>query len=104
MQHCDGTRRAQPGDHAPDQAHTSDRAGAGDNERTAPTKGTKPVRIWVTLAVTGPQLSAADQSDGGPLIQVIEHESKTHSAEYPSGQLTPRAVLVNEAAEDVRSS
>ena len=41
------------GGQAPDQASNSDWAGAGNRERTSPVKGTKPVRPWVTLAVTG---------------------------------------------------
>jgi hypothetical protein len=45
------------GGQAPDQASNSDWAGAGNRERTSPVKGTKPVRPWVTLAVTGHQPS-----------------------------------------------
>jgi hypothetical protein len=36
-------------------------AGSGDHERTCRTKGTKPIKWWVTPAVTGPQPGATDQ-------------------------------------------
>ena len=48
------TGHAQPhlGGQAPDQASNSDRAGAGDRERTSHTEGTRPVKSRVTPAVT----------------------------------------------------
>jgi hypothetical protein len=42
---------------APNQASNSERAGAGDHERTSRLKGTKPIRCWVTLVVTDMQPS-----------------------------------------------
>ena len=50
-------RRANAGGQAPDQASCSNRAGAGNHERTSRTQGTKPVIPRVTLAVTNPQPS-----------------------------------------------
>jgi hypothetical protein len=56
-QDCDETRQAvlTPGGQAPDQASSSNRAGAGDHERTSRSKAQQPVTPWVTLAVTNPQ-------------------------------------------------
>ena len=53
------------GGQAPDQAKSSNRAGAGDHERTSPFKGTKPVRSWVTLIITDPQPSSVTGLRGG---------------------------------------
>jgi len=54
MGHATATLR---GGQAPDQANSSNRAGAGDHERTSQNEGTQPVIRWVTLAATYPQPS-----------------------------------------------
>src|SRR4051812_45795038 len=53
-QDCDETRQAPltPGGQAPDQASYSNRAGAGNHERTGRTKAPRPVIPGVTPAVT----------------------------------------------------
>jgi hypothetical protein len=50
---------------APNQASNSERAGAGDHERTSRLKGTKPIRCWVTLVVTDMQPSRTPELQGG---------------------------------------
>src|SRR4051812_6572713 len=58
-QDCDETHPAPltPGGQAPDQASASNRAGAGDRERTGRSKAQRPVIPGVTPAVTNPQPS-----------------------------------------------
>jgi hypothetical protein len=62
------------GGQAPDQASNSDRAGAGDYERTSQNEGTKPVRVWVTLAVTGtsPARSPDRKSDSHSQVRLTD--------------------------------
>src|SRR3954451_10313220 len=56
-QDCDETHPAPPtpGGQAPDQASSSNRAGAGNHERTSRSKAQKPVTPGVTPAATNPQ-------------------------------------------------
>src|ERR1700728_1512215 len=50
---------------APNQASNSERAGAGDHERTSRLKGTKPIRCCVTLVITDMQPSRTPELQGG---------------------------------------
>ncbi len=53
------------GGQAPDQASFSNRAGAGDTERTGRTKGTGPIRCGVTPGVTDAQPSRITELRSG---------------------------------------
>src|SRR5687768_15684898 len=79
-QDCDETRQARPtpGGQAPDQASSSNRAGAGDHERTSRTKAQKPVIPWVTPAVTNPQTQHHQAANA--ILTVIPLEAQRRGA------------------------
>ena len=78
-QDCDETRPAPltPGGQAPDQASSSNRAGAGNHERTCRSKARKPVIPGVTPAVTNPQPSTIRLRTRSS--QSFRREAATHS-------------------------
>src|SRR5579875_569570 len=71
------------GGQAPDRAKRSNRAGAGDNERTRPTTGTKPICSWVTPKATSPATALGCKMDPHSQVTGTRHCSATTKCLLP---------------------